>query len=62
MLRSGAPWRDLPERYGASLHDLLKPLGPLAQSRRLGSDHECDYKAYRGDVPMMEGYEHAGHS
>ena len=32
VLRSGAPWRDLPERYGQSLC-------PMAAGRRLGPDH-----------------------
>ena len=32
VLRSGAPWRDLPERYGPRT-DLLQPLRPMAESR-----------------------------
>src|SRR5881227_3510839 len=37
-LRTGAPWRDLPERYGL-LEDRLRPLQPLAQRRHLRADH-----------------------
>ena len=33
VLRTGAPWRDLPGRYGP-VHDRLQPLQPLAQGRR----------------------------
>jgi transposase len=32
VLRTGAPWRDLPERYGP-LHDGVQPLQPLASIR-----------------------------
>ena len=39
VLRSGAPWRDLPECV-RSLHHLLQPLRSLASSGRMGSDHE----------------------
>ncbi len=34
-LRSGAPWADIPERYGAP-YDLLQPLRAVAQGGRLG--------------------------
>ena len=34
-LRTGSPWADIPERYGPD-DDLLQPLRPLAQGRRLG--------------------------
>ena len=37
VLRSGAPWRDLP--YD-SVHHLLQPLCPLAAGGCLGQDHE----------------------
>ena len=37
-LRSGAPWRDLPEVYGPP-YDLLQPLCPLAAGWRLGPHH-----------------------
>ncbi len=47
--------------YGPTHHP-AKDTNTLFPHVSLGSDHECDYKAYRGDVPMMEGYEHAGHS
>ena len=40
VLRSGAPWRDLPEKLWA-VHDLLQSLRSLAQGRRVGPDHEC---------------------
>ena len=33
VLRTGAPWRDMPERYG--LHDGLQSLQPLAQGGNL---------------------------
>src|SRR5215470_16370948 len=34
VLRAGAPWRDLPERYGP--YDRLQPLQSVAQSGHLG--------------------------
>ena len=37
VLRSGAPWRDLPERYGPA-HHLLQSLRAMAEGWRLGSD------------------------
>jgi transposase len=40
VLRSGAPWRDLPEDYGP-LHDLLQSVRALAEGRDLGPDHGC---------------------
>ena len=40
VLRSGAPWRDLPEIYG-SPHDLLQSLRSLASGRCMGQDHGC---------------------
>ena len=40
VLRSGAPWRDLPESFWA-VHDLLQSLRALAQGWRVGPDHEC---------------------
>jgi transposase len=39
VLRSGAPWRDLPETYGPP--DLLKSLRSLAAGWPLGTDHGC---------------------
>jgi Putative transposase of IS4/5 family (DUF4096) len=39
VLRSGAPWRDLPESFGA-LYDLLQSLYSLATGGRLGWDYE----------------------
>jgi hypothetical protein len=38
ILRSGAPWRDLPESFWA-LHDLLQPVRSLANGWHLGLDH-----------------------
>jgi transposase len=40
VLRSGAPWRDLPDNF-VSVHRLLQPLRSVATSGRLGQDHEC---------------------
>ena len=40
VLRSGAPWRDLPEQLWP-LHDLLQSLRSLAAGWRLGPDHGC---------------------
>ena len=37
VLRSGAPWRDLPD---AAVHYLLRPLRSLATSRCVGHDYE----------------------
>jgi transposase len=39
VLRSGAPWRDLPRQLW-SVHDLLQSLRSLAAGGRLGSDYE----------------------
>lgn len=33
-LRTGSPWADIPERYGP--YNLLQPVRPLAEDRRLG--------------------------
>ena len=38
VLRSGAPWRDLPKHYGPAYH-LLQSLRSLAAGWRLGSHH-----------------------
>ena len=38
ILRSGAPWRDLPEEFW-SVHDMLQPLCPLAAGWCLGPHH-----------------------
>lgn len=38
VLRSGAPWRDLPNNFGP--HHLLQPLRSLASSGRMGPDYE----------------------
>jgi transposase len=38
VLRSGASWRDLPERYGPRT-TCLQSLCPMAAGRRLGPDH-----------------------
>ena len=40
VLRSGAPWRDLPEQL-RSPYDLLQSLRSLAAGWRLGPDHGC---------------------
>ena len=39
VLRSGAPWRDLPETYGPGT--TLQSLRSLAAGWRLGPDHGC---------------------
>jgi transposase len=39
VLRSGAPWRDLPSSFGPYYH-LLQSLRPLASGGRLEQDHE----------------------
>jgi transposase len=39
VLRSGAPWRDLPDSFGP--HDLLQSLRSLETGWRLGSDYGC---------------------
>jgi transposase len=39
VLRSGAPWRDLPGDFGPYTH-LLQPLCSLAAGWRLGPDNE----------------------
>ena len=44
ILRSGAPWRDLPAIYGPS-HHLLQSFRPLASSRHLGKHHESAGRA-----------------
>ena len=38
MLRSGAPWRDLPQSFGPYT-TLLQPLRSLASGQRLEPDH-----------------------
>jgi transposase len=43
ILRSGSPWRDLPERYEA-LHHRLQPLQSLAKGRHLGPADGCRRK------------------
>ena len=35
VLRSGAPWRDLPE----PMHHLLQPFRPMAKGGSVGADH-----------------------
>jgi transposase len=40
VLRSGAPWRDLPDGYGPHT-TWLQSLRSLAAGWRLGSDHGC---------------------
>ena len=40
VLRSGAPWRDLPENLW-SPHHLLQSLRSVAAGWRLGPDHGC---------------------
>ena len=40
VLRSGAPWRDLPDNFGP-LHHLLQSLCSLAQGWRVGPAYEC---------------------
>ena len=49
-LRTGAPWADIPERYGP-LHDLREPLQPLAQGGRLGSAFGGGIKGLRRRHP-----------
>ena len=49
-LRSGAPWADMPPRYGPAHHD-LQPLQPLAEGWRLGSAYGRDHKGLRGRRP-----------
>jgi transposase len=39
VLRSGAPWRDLPSNFGP--YHLLQSLRSLATSGRLDPHHEC---------------------
>jgi transposase len=39
VLRSGAPWRDLPVIFG-SVHDLLQSVRSLATGGRMGQAHE----------------------
>jgi len=39
VLRSGAPWRDLPDTFG-SVYDLLQSLRSLATSGCVGQDYE----------------------
>ena len=42
VLRSGAPWRDLPETFVVwSLYDLLQSLRSLGTGWGLGPDHGC---------------------
>jgi transposase len=43
VLRTGAPWRDLPERYGP-LHDRLQSLQSLAKGWRVGSIDGCGHQ------------------
>ncbi|HEX8166231.1 MAG TPA: transposase [Beijerinckiaceae bacterium] len=38
ILRTGSPWRDLPERYGPPVHDRVQPLQPLGQEGHLAFD------------------------
>jgi Transposase domain (DUF772)/Putative transposase of IS4/5 family (DUF4096) len=40
VLRSGAPWRELPNNFGPYIHDLLQSFRSLATSWRLGQDYE----------------------
>jgi transposase len=40
VLRSGAPWRDVPENYGPP-YDLLQSFRSLAAGWSLGPDHGC---------------------
>ena len=49
-LRTGAPWADIPERYGPA-HDLREPLQPLAQGGRLGSAFGSGVKGLRRRHP-----------
>ena len=40
VLRSGAPWRDLPDNFGPYTN-LLQSLCSMAQGWRVGSAYEC---------------------
>jgi transposase len=40
VLRSGAPGRDLPDKFGPYHHHLLQSLRSLAMGGRLGRDYE----------------------
>ncbi len=40
ILRTGAPWRDLPERYVPRYHR-LQPLRPLGAARHMEVDLRC---------------------
>ena len=42
-LRTGAPWADIPDRYGPA-HDLREPLQPLAQGRGMGPHSDGGFK------------------
>ena len=44
VLRSGAPWRDLPAAFGPIRH-LLQPVRPLAAGWCLGPHHASNYLA-----------------
>ena len=46
-LRTGSPWRDLPERYGP-VHDGLQSLQPLGQGRRLAAHFRDAGRALAG--------------
>ena len=52
VLRSGAPWRDLPTVR--SLHHLLQSLRSLATGWRVGQDHECTGAAHDAAVQMID--------
>jgi transposase len=48
-LRTGAPWADIPARYGP--HTTCKPLQPAAQGGRLGQAFASCFKSLRRGYP-----------
>ena len=67
-LRTGAPWADIPSRYGPSRYGpsrygpsrygphttLCQPVQPLAQGGCLGDADGSGFKAYDGKVQMID--------
>jgi len=54
VLRSGAPWADLPERYGPKTI-LAQPLPPLDQGRVWDRIMDALTEAYDGHIQMIDG-------
>lgn len=52
-LRTGAPWADIPERYGPA-YNLLQPFRAVAQGRRVGADLVSRVRGLRGDLQMID--------